>query len=95
MKLPIRHGLFWDVDVSLLDEKKHQTYIVQQVLNLGTIEEFRLILEYYGFDEVRESLKIAGYLDSKTFSFVVDFFNIDKEEMQCCTKKRLHQPHWI
>jgi hypothetical protein len=95
MKLPIRRGLFWDVDVDLLDEQKHQTYIVQQVLNFGTIDEFKLLLDYYGFDNVRESVKVAGYFDPKTFSFITGFFNIEKEEMQCYTQKRLNQPHWI
>ncbi|KAF0203370.1 MAG: hypothetical protein FD170_1089 [Bacteroidetes bacterium] len=95
MKLPFRRGLFWDVDFDLLNEQKHKTYIVQQVLNLGTIEEFKLLLDYYGFDQVRESVKVAGYFDPKTFSFIIGFFDIDKEEMQCYTKKRLNQPHWI
>lgn len=94
MKLPIRRGLFWDVDVDLLDEQKHKTYIVQQVLSYGTIEEFRMILDYYGTEEVKETLKMAGYFDPKTFSFILRFFDIDKDEMQCYTKKRLNQPHW-
>jgi hypothetical protein len=38
---------------------------------------------------------VAGYFDPKTFSFIIGFFDIDKEEMQCYTKKRLNQPHWI
>jgi hypothetical protein len=94
MKLPVRLSLFWDVDVDLLDEHKHKTYIVQQVLNYGTIEEFRMILDYYGFDEVRKSVKVAGYFDPKTFSFITGYFDLGKEELQCYTKKRLNQPHW-
>ncbi|MBL7905907.1 MAG: hypothetical protein JNL22_12870 [Bacteroidales bacterium] len=50
MKLPIRRGLFWDVDVDQLDEQKHLSHMIKQVLNHGTIEEFKLLFDYYGFD---------------------------------------------
>ncbi|MBL7906539.1 MAG: hypothetical protein JNL22_16055 [Bacteroidales bacterium] len=95
MKLPIRRGLFWDVDVDQLDEQKHRNYIVQQVLSYGNMEEFRLIIDFYGINQVKESIKQAGYFDPKTVSFITGFFNIRKEEMQCYTKRRLNQPHWI
>lgn len=94
MKLPIRKELFWDVDVNTLDEQTHKRYIIQQVLNFGNLEEFRALLRWYGQDMVREEAKKAGYLDPKTLAFVTSHFNINKNEMQCCIKKRSRPVHW-
>ncbi|MDZ4204203.1 MAG: hypothetical protein U1C46_05235 [Bacteroidales bacterium] len=95
LQLPVRKALFWDMDLKSMDEQTHKTYIIQQVLNYGTLDEFVAILHYYGADSIKQSSKEVGYFDPKTFSFVTTFFNLDKNEMKCYTKKRLNQPHWI
>jgi len=94
MKLTLRKELFWDMDADTLDERIHQRYIVRQVIMFGTLDEFRTILSYYGLDAIRESIKKAGYLDPKTFSFVTTILDIDKNEMLCYTKKQLRLAHW-
>lgn len=95
LDLPLRKELFWDMDFSKLDPCIHKTHIIQQVLNLGTLEEFRNVLDYYGFDQVKESVKKVGYLDPKTFSFVLWYFNLNKSDLKCYTKNQLHPKHWI
>lgn len=95
LQLPVRKALFWDMDIKSMDEQTHKTYIIQQVLNYGTLHEFVTIMRFYGADSIRQTCKIVGYLDPKTFAFVTTFFNLDKNEIQCYTKKRLSQPHWI
>ena len=46
--IKVRRELFWDMDFDAMDENIHRVHIVQQVLNLGTPEEFREIMRYYG-----------------------------------------------
>ncbi len=92
--LTLRHELFWDMNYDALDEQKHKVYIVQQVLNFGTLDEFRAILGFYGYQDIVDAVKQAGYFDPKTFAFVINYFQIDKNDMLCYTRKRLNQAHW-
>jgi hypothetical protein len=90
----IRKELFWDVDYSQLDNKKNKTFIIERVLSLGNLSELKEIFNYYGLRMIKAEIARAGYLDPKTFEFVVSFFNLKKEKMRCYTKKQSHQLHW-
>lgn len=92
--LKIRQELFWDMDFHTMDPEVHRVTIVQQVLNYGTIEELRELIRFYGKGQVVSAIKQAGWFDPKTFSFIIRYFGIEKNDMQCYTKKRLNQPHW-
>jgi hypothetical protein len=95
LELPVRKELFWDVDYASLNEDIHKLFIIQQVLNLGTIEEFRSVLDYYGFDGVRDALQNVGYLDPKTLSFVIWYFQLNKNELKCYSRRQSNPQHWI
>jgi antitoxin HigA-1 len=57
MNLKVRKVLFWDLDFDKLDTEKHKLHIIQQVLNLGNIDEFNAVLDHYGFDEVKDAVQ--------------------------------------
>lgn len=42
------------VAVADLDLKKNKTYIIHQILALGTLDQMRWLLSYYGFAIVRQ-----------------------------------------
>jgi hypothetical protein len=90
----IRSVIFWDVDVNTLDDVIHKLYIVQQVLQFGTIEEFISVDKHYGPDTIIRLVKRIGYLDPKTKAFVISYYQINPEEMLCCTRKQSHPTHW-
>jgi len=90
----IRPAIFWDVDVNTLDDVVHKQYIVQQVLQLGTIEEFISVEKHYGSDTIIQLVKRIGYLDPKTKAFVISYYKINPEEMLCCTRNQSHPTHW-
>ena len=94
MKLPLRKTLFWDVDYDQLDLEKNKVYIAQQVLNYGTLEEFKLLMDYYGEAQFVEAICQVGWLDPKTFAFVTSYFHLPKTALKCYTKNRLNQAHW-
>ena len=62
---------------------------------MGTIEEFKRILSFYGEDLIRTEIRNVGYLDPKTFEFALSFFNLKKEEMRCYIKKQSQPDPWI
>lgn len=47
-------GILWSVNVDQLDLEENSSYIVNQILSLGTLEELRWLFKTYGKDHLRE-----------------------------------------
>ena len=90
----LRPELFWDVDFSKLDIGKSKRLIIDRVLSLGTVSEFKAILKTYGKDLIKNEVQNIGYFDVKTFEFIVGYFGIEKHNMKCYIKKQSGKVHW-
>jgi len=90
----INKSYFWDIDLNTLDERKSKRLIIERVINLGNLEELKLLFNYYGKKEVINTIQALNYLDPKTLNFFSLIFNIPKNEFKCFTKKRLTTTHW-
>lgn len=47
-------GVLWSVDVDQLDLEKNKSYIVNQILSFGTLEELRWLFSVYPKEVVKE-----------------------------------------
>jgi len=94
MMLPFRRELFWDIDFANLNLEKHKRLIIERVITLGNLEEFRQLLVIYKTEIIRQTIMELGYLDPKTMNFVISYFEIDKNQLRCYTKKQSTQQHW-
>ena len=94
MNLPIRKELFWDIDTDEMDPLKHRRLIIERVFTLGNLLEFSAIMQFYGRETIREEIMKVGYLDPKTFSFVVNILKIPKTKMKCYIRKQSRPQHW-
>lgn len=92
--LPLRKELFWDVEFDKLDAGKHKRIIIERVLTLGNLDEFLFILNTYDNQTLINIIQQVGYIDPKTLSFVVSFFNINKKGLNCYIKKQSVTTHW-
>ncbi len=92
--LPLRKELFWDIDFVKLDPDKHKRIIIERVLSLGNLDEFKFLLNTYNTNALENVISQIGYLDPKTMSFVVVFFNIPKDKLRCYTRKQSTVQHW-
>ena len=45
---------FWDTDFSLIDWKRHASFVIERVFGFGTEEEQLTVVKMYGRDVVRE-----------------------------------------
>jgi hypothetical protein len=90
----LRRELFWDIDYNRLDNQKDKLLIIDRVLSLGNLSEFKEIYNYYGIKTIQSEISRVGYLDPKTFEFVVSFFNLKRENMRCYIKKLSQPQHW-
>jgi len=91
---PLRKELFWDIDVGEMNPKTHKRIIIERVLTLGNLAEFRFLLHTYTSQTLVSEIEQIGYLDPKTMNFVVSFFNINKNKLRCYTRKQSTTQHW-
>lgn len=86
--------LFWDVDYNSIDFNKHAPFIIQRVLELGTLDDFFEVRDFYGKPKMKQIIRKLRCLDERTLSFCSIYFNIKPEEFRCYTQKQLKQEHW-
>ncbi|MEP7196231.1 MAG: hypothetical protein ABI851_06895 [Saprospiraceae bacterium] len=86
--------LFWDVNPDLLDVNKNAAYIVQRVLTLGTLNDFRAIKSLYGMNRLHEIVIGLRTLDDKTLHFCSVYFSTPIQEFRCYKERQLNQAHW-
>ena len=90
----VNAAYFWDVEISTLDETKSKRLIIERVVNLGNLDEIKLVVNYYGKKELIKTICKLNYLDSKTLNFLSLIFNVPKSKFKCFTRKQLKLQHW-
>ena len=88
-------NLFWDADCSGLDLGKNRRYVVQRVLERGTMSDMKFIFGAYGLSDVVATAKGLRSLDPKALSLIACLANEPKENFRCYTQKQFSQAHWI
>lgn len=81
-------NLFWDVSIASIDMLKHKRYIIQRVLEYGTLSDWKAIKAMYGVKTIAEEMKQVRSLDDKTLHFICTAANVKKEEFRCYTTKQ-------
>ena len=87
-------SIFWDIDIKILSEAEHAGYIIQRVCMLGKWNDWLLLNECYGIEEISKELLQAGYLDQKTLNYFSLIFNIPKEKFRCYSFQQLAHKQW-
>jgi hypothetical protein len=85
---------FWDINPDLLDEKKSKRIIIERVMNFGNLREIKLILSYYGKEDVTKTICNLNYIDPKTLNFLSLLLNVPKSEFKCYIRKQSTSQPW-
>ena len=73
-KLPDQlQSLFWSVNINQLDLKKDQTYIINQVLALGTFKDLKWLLKSYPIKIIKQV-----FINSPIKTYRPESFNFAK-----------------
>ncbi|MBR4614109.1 MAG: hypothetical protein IKO55_00755 [Kiritimatiellae bacterium] len=88
-------NLFWDADLSDLDFTRNRRYVVQRVLERGTVNDLGKIFHLYGMTGVVETAKTLRVLEPKALSFIACIANEPKKNFRCYTQKQSFQAPWI
>lgn len=90
----LNKAYFWDVEIKKLDEEKSKRLIIERVINFGTLDEIKLIKEFYGIKSITSTLCNLNYIDPKTLNFVSQLFHIPKTKFKCYTREQLTRQPW-
>jgi len=86
--------LFWDVDQSRVDVKKHLPLIIGRVMQYGQIDDWKTIQKYVGLDTIAEVAKEIRSLDERSMHFIANLTDTPIEDFLCYKLKQSTPPHW-
>lgn len=90
----IRETLFWEYDLSHFDWQKMRLIVIQRIIERGRMDDFYAMLNLYGLETVKDTIKQIPYLNSKDRSFVCSVFNLKKEDLRCYSNQQSAIQHW-
>jgi len=74
---------FWDADRSKLNLEESKLYIINRVINDGTIKDIQVLFNYYGWDVIKDEVVKIRYLNNKILNWLSSLFDIKKELFRC------------
>lgn len=86
--------LFWDVDMEQANMDSCPSQIIQRVLEYGTLNDWRIILSYYGLDKIVDECRGLRSLDPVALSFISSISHTNKEEYRCYRIKQSNRTLW-
>jgi hypothetical protein len=82
--------LFWDSDLTKLDDVEHYEKIIVRTFERGDLEDIALVIAYYGNEICSEVLKNAYYLMEGAMLFGSAFLNINKTAFKATARRQYH-----
>ncbi len=75
--------LFWDVDLSKLDLDRHESFIIERVLNMGDQQALAWLRRNFSEESIYRVVKESRRLTRKTALCWKNIYNLDEDEMKC------------
>lgn len=91
----LSNRLFWDTNPALLDWEKDISLIIARVVERGTIEEWRTIVQRYGLDKIISVAKEIRSMDLLAVNFLAQISDTPIIEFKCYNTRQLSRQHWV
>lgn len=88
-------NLFWDADESSVDLEINRAYVIQRVLERGTVSDLRKLFAYYTLPVVTEVAKSLRTLEPRALSYIAAMSGTPKSDFRCYILKHSRQAPWI
>lgn len=92
MNLP--NYLFWDVERKSIDFQKHKRFVIQRVIQKGTVTDWITIKDFYGLTCLKQEILAIRSLDNKTLTFFSTYFSIPKNQFRCYNMQQSIPKHY-
>ena len=86
--------LFWDANIASIDVEEHKAFIIKRVLEYGLWEDWLLIKNDFGIDEISKQSQQFRDLDPKALAFISQLSGVPKHKFRCYTTTQLTPQHW-
>ena len=65
----INSALLWEYDLDTFDYKKSYKIVIERVLERGTLEEWKEMVQFYTNDQIIETIQWSAQLDKRDKDF--------------------------
>ena len=79
--------LFWDVDIKKLDNEKSKHFIIGRVLDFGTLEDWKIIKDFYGITTIKKVAEGHNFSSKKNINFWSTILNFSKSKWSQSQRK--------
>lgn len=86
-------NLFWDVRREDIDAERNAPYIVQRVLEYGTIGDWELLKSTFGLPKIVDIAKQLRSLEDRALSYLSVISHTPKETFRCYILKQSTPQH--
>ena len=86
--------LFWAVDKDSIDLEANAPYVVRRVLELGQLNDWNLLMSWYGIQRIASIAQNLRTLEPKALSFISAVSSLPKESFRCFTTRPSAPAHW-
>ena len=86
--------LFWDMDLAIFVLQKYSAFMVQRVLEYGSLQDWRLLKTLYGEEKIVEEALLLRSLNPVSVSFLSAKYNLDEKKFRCYKYKQFVQNSW-
>ena len=69
--------LLWEYDLETFNYDRSYKIVIERVLELGNLEEWREIIHYYGEQKIKETIEWSAQLDKRGKDFARFFLKSD------------------
>ena len=89
-------GLFWDAKPGEIDPGTNAPYVIGRVLSLGTLQQVRALLRFYGWDRLRSFFRERGlrHVDRRATCFWLLVLDLAREECERKSSLPPSQTSW-
>jgi hypothetical protein len=88
--------LFHDTRVEDVDPEVHAAFVIQRLLDRGTMRSVRALVHFYGTDRIRRFFFEGGFdrVSPRTAPLWAAFLQLDPEECKRKSSPRRSSPSW-
>jgi hypothetical protein len=86
---------FWDVNMDSINYEKHARYVMEKVIDRGSLDDFIALRKFYGDKKIRKEIVNANWIGDKEIYFCCAIFDLKPENFKCYIKKQLNPELWV
>ena len=90
----LSEALFWDVNRSEVDDNLHRRFIMQRVLERGSLEDWRRTKERYTLPVIVAEAQKMRSLEPKALAFIACLGDVPEESFRCFASMQSNRKHW-